>query len=215
MSIFDFNKKSLDQVKSRLADTGIPLPLDDFIRGLSERTRRPILRDVLPSPIEFARHSTARAFFQACLNIGARQLTDYKARELRLLHKRMKSLQPRMGDTINHISRLRDAHSAFEEFDFVPFAKLEDALLRALWASEAAETLSKNILRARENVGRVWKLGFVSGLFDPWRELTGGTPQPKGPFLEFVQSAWLSLAPNQRHEDFESAIKTAKTHISR
>jgi hypothetical protein len=69
--------------------------------------------------------------------------------------------------------------------------------------------LHKQLSRYR---GDVWRLGFVSSLFEGWWVLTGKDPKSSpGPCQDFICAAWCSLSPlaAPTDADWGSAIKVA------
>jgi hypothetical protein len=64
--------------------------------------------------------------------------------------------------------------------------------------------------------GNVWRLSFVSSLFEGWWVLTGKDPKASPrPCQEFVCAAWCSLSPRAAPTDADwgGAIKVALARV--
>lgn len=216
MTVFDPDKiqsqEQVSQVTARLVDEAIPLPLDDFIRDLANNSKRRLsLREFAGRELTFARTAVRRSFFGACLMVGARRFSEATTDQLSALAVLLRGVAPKLEKAISLIGRMGENQNEHQDLDFRPFGDLQDSILRVQMAIRKVEPLSRQLsVNRSQNAGNVWRISFVGGLFQPWRELTGGSPQPNGPFVEFVESAWRSLSSEQPDVPFERAIKTAK-----
>jgi hypothetical protein len=217
VTVFDANEylEKGEQIHARLTDKRINLPLDDFIRTLGRRNRQPLLRNFAGGELEYARLAIKSAVASANANFAARRLSELTTKDLgvlsKLVSKLMTDVVPQLEEAGKLIRRMGHVQQYYQDLEFEPFRDLHDTLVRlALKIREVEPTSRRLYAERRQNVGDVWKIAFVGALFRPWRELTGGNPQPDGPFLEFVEAAWCSLSPNQPYVPFERAIRTAK-----
>jgi hypothetical protein len=211
VTVFDPTNSSpgeIDRIYDRLRDERLTLPLDGFIRNLSKRTKKPILRNLAGNQFTFARLAVNDALAEGCLSAQGRIFSEMTTVHLAPLTKILKRVTPQLEEAVRRIAQIREVQIVYPDLDAAPFEDLARALLTI---KDVTPLLRQLYEQRRQNAGDVWRINFVGGLFGPWRELTGGNPQPSGPFLEFVEAAWHSFSPDQPDVPFERPIRTAKS----
>jgi hypothetical protein len=205
VNIFDYD---LEKVAACLTNKRASLSLDRFVRRLAERTSAPRLRNFAGHEFTYARLAVHAAFCAACERAAARPFFEMTTKDMKSLLGSLEKATPHLNAAIQRITLIRDLQITCPDLDPTSFQDLARALLNI---RDFTPFLRNEYIGRTQNVGNVWLISFVEGLFEPWRELTGGNPRPDGLFLDFVEAAWKSLAPNQPHVNFQSAIRTAKS----
>jgi hypothetical protein len=206
VNIFDLDHQ--EKVAARLKNNRSSLPLDVFVRRLAERTSAPRLRNFAGHEFTYARFAVHAAFCAACERAEARWFFEMTTEDMKSLLDSLEKAKPHLNAAIKRIAFIRDQQITSPDLDPSPFPDLARALLNI---RDFTPILRNEYIGRTQNVGNVRLISFVEGLFEPWRELTGRNPRPDGLFLDFVEAAWDSLAPNQPYVNFQSAIRTAKS----
>ncbi|WP_315747584.1 MULTISPECIES: hypothetical protein [unclassified Bradyrhizobium] len=197
------------------------LPIDRFVTELTERRRPPNLRrpdellrhHVLGAcPYAVARAEVARAVLNASVCYDTDQRRDKAIAAMKDASDLLKASRTSLVTILDLLMRVDENAKEFgfvSDVDGLSLAEKADDIARLL---ELGDPLYHAYVRlSRQAAAKVWRIAFAGALFRSWWILTGRDPSTSDLFLNFLDAAWESLSSDAGEQNWESAIRTART----
>jgi hypothetical protein len=195
------------------------LPIDERITWLRRRKRAPKFRQdikkILPCPYWYARFMTALAADIATQEAGRKdEIRLRSADRWKELANQAKRFSRELAEIFG--ASPPDGKIIFTEDRWThheapaPITDAYEEVARAVSALSTIEQYARSRRKAlRNKQPDIWRLTFVTQLGFAWRVLTGARPANWDPFIDFVTSAWESLAEEEQAINWDRSVRRA------